>query len=105
MKRPPFAVLKLSMVLVLVSFVLAAGGALWSWNQAQDAAAALQQENSDLLRFLAALKARAPGVVRVQGCSLTMQGALAFEALNQPHMQAECELQWFTIMEKAGGVS
>jgi len=199
MKRPPFAALKLSMVLVLVSFVLAAGGALWSWNQAQDAAAELQQENTalnsarqqldrsrqqqqlitthlpayraltargfvgpedrlawieaaqnanrdaglygldyrltprttsqpalaqglalgqtnmtlifpvlvetDLPRFLAALKARAPGVVRVQGCSLTMQGTPAFEALNQPHMQAECELQWFTIMEKAGRAS
>ena len=199
MKRPPFAVLKLSMLLVLVSFVLAAGGALWSWNQAQDAAAELQQENTalnsarqnldrsrqqqqliathlnayqalavrgfvgpedrlawieaaqnanrdaglygldyrltprmasppalaqglalgqtnmtlifpvlvetDIPRFLAALKARAPGVVRVQGCSLTMQGTHAFEALNQPHMQAECELQWYTIAEETGGGS
>ncbi|NDP49283.1 MAG: hypothetical protein GZ085_13020 [Sulfuriferula multivorans] len=199
MKRPPFAVLKLSMLLVLVSFVLTAGGALWSWNQAQNAAAELRQENialnsarqkldrsrqqqqliathlnayqalavrgfigaedrlawieaaqnanrdaglygldyrltprmasppalaqglalgqtnmklifpvlveTDLPRFLAALKARASGVVRVSGCSLTMQGTLAFEALNQPHMQAECELQWYTVAEKTGGGS
>ena len=199
MKRPPFAVLKLSMVLVLVSFVLAAWGALWSWNQAQNAAAELQQEKTalnsarqnldrsrqqqqliaahlndyqalavrgfvgpedrlawieaaqhanrdaglygldyrltprlaspaalaqglalgqtnmtlifpvlvetDIPRFLAALKTRAPGVVRVQGCSLNMQDSHAFEALNQPHMQAECELQWFTAVEKTGGGS
>lgn len=199
MKRPPFAVLKLSILLVLASLLLAAGGALWSWNQAQDAALALQQENSavnnarqqlgrsrqqqqliathlndyqalasrgfvgpedrlawieaaqnanrdtglygldyrltprtasqpelaqglalgqtsmtlifpvlvetDLPRFLAALKARAPGVVRVHGCNLSMQDAHPFEAINQPRMQAECELQWFTIVEKAGGTT
>ena len=52
---------------------------------------------TDLPRFLAALKARAPGVVRVHGCNLTMQGTPAFEALNLPRMQAECELQWFTV--------
>lgn len=199
MKRPPFAVLKLSLLLVLVSFVLAAGGTFWSWNQAQDAAAELQQEDTalnaarqqldrsrqqqqliathlndyqalegrgfvgpedrlawieaaqnanrdaglygldyrltprmasppalaqglalgqtnmilifpvlvetDIPRFLAALKARAPGVVRVQGCSLSMQGAPAFEAINQPRMQAECELQWYTVVEATGGGS
>lgn len=196
MKRPPFAALKLSMLLVLVSFVLAAGGALWSWNQAQNAAAELQQEDTalnsarqqldrsrqqqqliathlndyqalaargfvgpedrlawieaaqnvnrdarlygldyrltprtasppalaqglalgqtnmtlifpvlvetDLPRFLAALKARAPGVVRVQGCSLSMLGSPAFEAINQPRIQAECELQWFTVAPATG---
>lgn len=199
MKRPPFAVLKLSVLLVLISFTLATGGALWSWSQARDAAATLQQENSalnaarrqldrsrqqqqliathlsayqalvargfvgpedrlawieaaqkanrdaglysldyrltprtasqpllaqglalgqtsmtlifpvlvetDVPRFLAALKTRAPGVVRVQGCSLTMPGSLPFEPVNQPRMQAECELLWFTIAEKTGGVS
>ncbi|MDP2267063.1 MAG: hypothetical protein Q8J70_10970 [Thiobacillus sp.] len=196
MKRPPFAALKLSILLVLVSFALAAGGALWSWNQAQDAAAELQQEDTalnsarqqldrsrqqqqliathlndyralaargfvgpedrlawieaaqnanrdarlygldyrlaprtasppalaqglalgqtsmtltfpvlvetDLPRFLAALKARAPGVVRVQGCSLSMQSTPAFEAINLPRMQAECELQWFTVAPATG---
>ncbi|MBT9589636.1 MAG: hypothetical protein IV089_01760 [Thiobacillus sp.] len=196
MKRPPFAALRLSMLLVLVSLMLATGGALWNWNQAQNAAAELQQENTalnsarqqldrsrqqqqliaihlpayraltargfvgpedrlawieaaqnanrdaqlygldyrlaprmasppalaqglalgqtnmtlifpvlvetDLPRFLAALKARAPGVVRVHGCSLSMQASPAFEAINQPHMQAECELQWFTVAPATG---
>jgi len=199
MKRPPFAVIKLSILLVLASLLLATAGALWSWNQAQDAALALQQEKislnharqqldgsrqqqqliathlndyqalaargfvgpedrlawieaaqnanrnaglygldyrltprtaspaalaqglalgqtsmtltfpvlveTDLPRFLAALKARAPGVVRVHGCSLSMQDVHSFEAINQPRMQAECELLWFTIVEKAGGAS
>lgn len=196
MKRPPFAALKLSLLLVLASLALAAGGVLWSWNQAQDAAATLQQENSalnaarqqldrsrqqqqliaihlteyqaltargfvgpedrlawieaaqnanrdtglygldyrltprtasqpalaqglalgqtnmtlifpilvetDLPRFLAALKKRAPGVFRIHGCSLSMQGRPAFAAINQPHMQAECELQWFTVAPATG---
>lgn len=196
MKRPPFAALKLSLLLVLASLALAAGGALWSWNQAQDAAAALQQENTalntarqqldrsrqqqqliathlteyqalaargfvgpedrlawieavqnanrdaglygldyrltprtasqpalaqglalgqtsmtlafpilvetDLPRFLAALKKRVPGGFRVRGCSLSMQGAPAFAAINQPRMQAECELQWFTVAPATG---
>lgn len=196
MKRPPFAALKLSLLLVLTSLTLAAGSALWSWNQAQDAASALQQENTalntarqqldrsrqqqqliathlteyqalaargfvgpedrlawieaaqhanrdaglygldyrltprtaaqpalaqglalgqtsmtlifpilvetDLPRFLAALKKRAPGVFRVRGCSLSMQAYPAFEAINQPHMQAECELRWFTVAPATG---
>lgn len=199
MKRPPFAVLKYSILLVLVSLVLATGGGLWSWNQAQDAALALQQQNSalnharqqlnlsrqqqqliathladyqalaargfvgpedrlawieavqhanrdaglysldyrlaprqaspaelsqglalgqtsmtlifpvlvetDVPRFLAALKTRAPGVVQVQGCRLTLLGALAFEAVNKPRLQAECELLWFTIAEQAEATS
>lgn len=196
MKRPPFAVLKLSILLVLVSLALAGGGALWSWNQARDAAAALQQANSalnaahqqldhshqqqrliathlteyqalvargfvgpenrlawieavqhanrdaglygldyrlaprktsqpeiaqglalgqtsmtlvfpvlvetDVSRFLSALNTRAPGVLRVQGCSLSMLGTQAFEPVNQPRMQAECELLWFSVAEKTG---
>jgi hypothetical protein len=57
---------------------------------------------TDLARFLAALKARAPGVVRVQGCRLSLDAA-AFEAVNRPHLQAECELQWFTVAAAAEG--
>ena len=199
MKRPPFAVLKLSMLLVLVSLLLASAGALWGRTQARDAALALQQENSalnaarqqldrsrqqqrliathladyqalsargfvgpedrlawieaaqianrdaglygldyrlaprlasqpalaqglplgqtnmtlifpllvetDLPRFLAMLKKHAPGVFRVQGCNLAMADARPFEAINQPRLLAECELQWFTIAEKALGAS
>lgn len=52
---------------------------------------------SDLPRFLAALKARAPGVYHVRGCSLTRLSSSAFEATHQPRLQAECELLWFTV--------
>ena len=48
MKRPPFAVLKLSLVLVLVSLVGATTGTLWSRSQAQQAAMTLQQQKSAL---------------------------------------------------------
>ncbi len=197
MTRPPFAVLKLSLVLVLVSLAGATAGTLWSRSQAQQATMALQQQKSalntarqqldrsrqqqqliathladyqalgargfvgredrlawieaaqhanrdaglygldyhltartpslpaisqglplgqttmtlnfpllvetDLSRFLAALKARAPGLFRVQGCSVSFLGNPAFEALNQPHLQAECKLLWFTLTDKTGG--
>ena len=199
MRHPPFAVLKLSILLVLVSLALATVGAQWSRSQAQDAAMALQQQNSalnaarhqlersrqqqqlfathladyqalvargfvgtedrlawieaaqhanrdaglygldyrlaprtaalpalaqglslgqttmtltmpllvetDLARFLAALKARAPGLYRVQGCRLSRLGNTRFEAVNKPHLQAECELLWFTVAGKKGEAS
>lgn len=197
MTRPPFAVLKYSILLVLVSLALAMGSVIWSWSQAQDAALALQQQNSalnqarqqlnhsrqqqqliashladyralaargfvgpedrlawieavqhanrdaglyglsyrlaprqasqpelaqslalgqtsmtlifpvlvetDVPRFLAAIKTRAPGVFKIKGCKLTMLGAQIFEAVNKPRLQAECELLWFTVAEKTGG--
>ena len=196
MKRPPLAALRLPLLLLAISLVLAASGGAWSWMQARDATLVLQQENStlnlarqqlshsrqqqrlieahlndyralvargfigaedrlawieaaqkanrdaglygldyrltprtasppalaqglalaqtsmtltfpvlletDLPRFLAALEQRAPGVMRVRSCSLAMRGSAAFEALNQPRLQAECELQWFTIVDKTG---
>ena len=199
MKRPPFAVIKLSLLLVLVSLLLATGGAVWSWNQAQTAGLNLQQQRNalngarqrldhsnqqqqlitthmadyqalvargfvgpedrlawieaaqlanreaglygldyrltprthslpalaaglplgqtamsltmpllvetDLARFLSAFMARAPGVVRVQGCRLTQLTDAPFEAVNQPRLQAECELQWYTVAERTGGGS
>jgi len=52
---------------------------------------------TDLTRFLAALKSRAPGVYRVQGCRLTRLNNAPFEAVNRPQLQAECELLWFTV--------
>jgi len=52
---------------------------------------------TDLPRFLAALKARAPGIFRVHGCRLSRLGSASFEAINQPRLQAECELLWFTV--------
>ncbi|MDP2031762.1 MAG: hypothetical protein Q8K12_19185 [Thiobacillus sp.] len=56
---------------------------------------------TDLTRFLTALKARAPGVVRVQGCRMSrLNGAFA-AASHAPQLSAECELLWFTVSEKA----
>ncbi len=192
MRHPPFATIKLALLLVLAALALAIGGALWSQSQAQDAALALQQQQSaldsvrqqlnhsrqqqqlinshlsayqslaargfigaedrlawieaaqhanrdaglygltyrlaprtpappalalslplgltrmtltlpllvetDLSRFLSTLKARAPGVMRVQGCRLSRVGSEDFEAVNQPRLEAECELHWFTVM-------
>jgi hypothetical protein len=52
---------------------------------------------TDLARFLAALKARASGVYRVQGCTLARTGSSAFQPVNTPQLRAECELLWFTV--------
>lgn len=52
---------------------------------------------TDLPHFLAALKARASGVVHVQGCRLSRPDNTPFEAVNRPHLQAECDLLWFTV--------
>ncbi|MHB0975138.1 MAG: hypothetical protein ACYC0P_12925 [Thiobacillus sp.] len=197
MTRPPFAVLKLPLLLVLAALLLAAGGIGWGHSQAEDAAAALQQQRAalnqarqqldrsrqqqqlmtahladyqalvargfvgaedrlawieavqlanrdaglyglnyrlmprtasppalaqtlplgqtrmtlslpllvetDLTRFLDALKARAPGVVRVQGCRLSRPDNAPFEAANRPHLQAECDVLWFTVATATEG--
>lgn len=199
MTHPPFAVLKLPLLLVLAALLLAGGGVLWGRHQAQDAGTALQQQQSalnrarqqldhsrqqqqliatyladyqalaargfvgaedrlawieaaqlairdsglygldyrlmprttspaalaqglplgqtsmtltlpllvetDLVRFLAALKARAPGVYRVQGCRLTRLNNTPFEAVNRPQLQAECELLWFTVAPVGEGAT
>jgi hypothetical protein len=52
---------------------------------------------TDLARFLAALKARASGVYRVQGCTLARLGSSTFQPTNTPQLRAECELLWFTV--------
>ncbi len=58
---------------------------------------------TDLTRYLAALKARTPGVVRVKGCHLARLDSAPFEAANRPHLQAECELLWFTVAVASEG--
>lgn len=60
---------------------------------------------TDLPRFLAALKARTPGIYRVRGCRLSRLGGTSFEAVNQPRLQAECELLWFTVAPTQRGTS
>lgn len=199
MSRPPFSVLKLSLLLVLTALLLVAASVLWSWGLAQDAALRLQQQRNalngaqqqldrsrqqqqliathldayqtlaargfigdedrlawieaaqlanrdaglyglsyrltprtkspptltqglplgqttmvltlpllvetDLMRFLSALRSRASGVYRVQGCRMSWLGSAPFEAVNQPRLQAECDLLWYTVAGKAGGAS
>jgi hypothetical protein len=197
MTRPPFAVLKLSLLLVLMALLLASGGTIWSRGKAADAQAALQQQQTalnavqqrldrsreqqqliathlpdyqalaargfvaaedrlawieavqlanreaglsglayrlaprtasdaalaqglplgqtamfltipllvetDLVRFLAALKARAPGIYRVQGCRLSRLSDALPGAADQTALQAECELWWFTVAQLQRG--
>lgn len=199
MSRPPFSILKLSLLLVLTALLLVAASVLWSWGLAQDAALRLQQQRNalngaqqqldrsrqqqqliathldayqtlaargfvgdedrlawieatqlanrdaglyglsyrltprtksppaltqglplgqttmvltlpllvetDLMRFLSALRNRASGVYRVQGCRMSWLGSAPFEAVNQPRLQAECDMVWFTVAGKAGGAS
>ena len=197
MMRPPFAILKLPLLLVLAALLLAGGGIWWGRSQAENAATALQQQQTalnharqqldrsrqqqqliathladyqavvargfvgaedrlawieavqlanrdaglygltyrllprtaspsalaqglplgqtsmtlklpllvetDLTRFLDALKARAPGMVHVQGCRLSRADNAPFEAANRPHLQAECDLLWFTVATTTAG--
>ena len=60
---------------------------------------------TDLPRFLAALRERAPGIYRVQGCRLSRPGREAFEAVNLPRLKAECELRWYTIAPTPGAAA
>jgi len=56
---------------------------------------------TDLTRFLTALKARAPGVFRVRGCRLTRVNDTFTNTSGAPQLSAECELLWFTVSEKS----
>ena len=56
---------------------------------------------TDLPRFLDALRARAPGVFRTDRCQLSRTSDAPPQAVNHPELDAECELLWFTVA--AGG--
>ena len=195
MTRPPFAVLKLPLLLLLAALLLAAGGILWGQRQAKEADTTLQHQQialnqarqqldhsrqqqhliathladyqalvargflgaedrlawieavqlanrdaglyglnyrlmprtaspsalaqglplgqtsmtltfpllveTDLARFLDALRMRAPGVYRVQDCRLSRPDHAPFKVTNIPHLQAECNLLWFTVTTAA----
>ena len=197
MIRPPFAVLKLPLLLLLAALLLAAGGILWGQRQAEEADTALQHQQialnqarqqldhsrqqqhliathladyqalvargfvgaedrlawieavqlanrdaglygltyrlmprtasppalaqglplrqtsmtltfpllveTDLARFLDALKARAPGVVRIQSCRLSRSDNAPFKITNHPRLQAECDLLWYTVATATEG--
>lgn len=56
---------------------------------------------TDLNRFLAALKVRAPGIYRVQACRLSRLNNTLTTTTRTPQLSAECDLLWFTVSEKA----
>jgi hypothetical protein len=56
---------------------------------------------TDLRRFLDALRARAPGLFRVDRCRLSRITDTPPQPVNRPELDAECELLWFTVA--AGG--
>lgn len=52
---------------------------------------------TDLPRFLDALRARAPGLFRVDRCQLTRITDTPPQPVSHPGLDAECELLWFTV--------
>lgn len=52
---------------------------------------------TDLPRFLDALRARAPGLVRISSCRLSRSTEAPPQPVNRPELDAECELLWFTV--------
>jgi len=52
---------------------------------------------TDLPRFLDALRARAPGLFRVSSCRLARITDAPPQPINRPELDAECELRWFTV--------
>jgi len=57
---------------------------------------------TDLPRFLDALRARAPGLVRVSSCRLTRITDAPPQPVNRPELNVECELLWFTVANDTG---
>lgn len=55
---------------------------------------------TDLPRFIDALRARAPGVFRVDRCELHRISDAPPLVRNVPELDAECELLWFTLAGK-----
>ena len=52
---------------------------------------------TDLPRFIDALRTRAPGIFRVSECRLARITDAAPQPVNRPELDAECELLWFTV--------
>ena len=52
---------------------------------------------TDLMHFLDALRARAPGVVRVERCTLARPLGVSDVLSAEPALEAECELVWYTL--------
>jgi len=58
---------------------------------------------TDLPRFIGALRARAPGVFRVERCRLSRPTDAPPQPINDPELDAECELSWFTVAADSRG--
>lgn len=56
---------------------------------------------TDLPRFLDALRLRAPGLFRAGQCRLSRLADTPPQAVNRPELDVECELLWYTVA--AGG--
>lgn len=52
---------------------------------------------TDLPRFLDALRLRAPGLFRANNCRLSRIADTPPQPVNRPELDAECELIWFTV--------
>ena len=52
---------------------------------------------TDLDRFLGGLKSHPAGLMRARSCILSRNGPLAPDMVNQPELDAECELLWYTL--------
>jgi hypothetical protein len=52
---------------------------------------------TDLTHFLGALQAKQTGLFRVKSCTLTRTGGLPPPMLNQPGLEAACELFWYNV--------
>lgn len=52
---------------------------------------------TDLPRFLEALRARAPGLFRASSCRLSRISDAPPQLVNHPELDVECELLWFTV--------
>jgi type II secretory pathway pseudopilin PulG len=51
----------------------------------------------DLSRFLKALQSHPAGLMRARSCTVTRNGPLPPPMANQPGLEAECDLLWYTL--------
>ena len=57
---------------------------------------------TDLPRFFDALRGRTSGIFRVSQCRMSRITDTPPQPVNRPGLDAECELQWFTVAADAG---
>lgn len=55
----------------------------------------------DLTRFLKDLQSHPAGLMRARSCTLSRSGPLPPSMVNQPGLEAECELLWYTLKSPA----